>query len=114
MASPPAPPLAPSLSLLLLLSLAPSQADFSDQCPPSCDCKWANGKREADCSGAAFTAVPTHLHHEIQVRAGVAVAPAGVIRHHSINPPPSSSRSCAWAAITCGASARRSLRGRAC
>ena len=39
----------------------------SDQCPSACNCKWANGKREADCTNAGFTAVPTHLHHEIQI-----------------------------------------------
>ena len=32
-----------------------------------CNCKWANGKREADCTRAGFTAVPTHLDHEIQI-----------------------------------------------
>ncbi len=54
--------------LLLLFSLG--QADFSDQCPSQCSCKWANGKREADCTGAGFAAVPVHLHHEIQVCCG--------------------------------------------
>ena len=33
----------------------------------ACKCKWANGKREADCTNAGFSAVPTHLHHEIQI-----------------------------------------------
>ena len=35
--------------------------------PKDCNCKWANGKREADCTRAGFTAVPTHLDHEIQI-----------------------------------------------
>lgn len=51
--------------LLLLAGL--SWADFSDHCPSACVCKWANGKREADCTNAGFNAVPTHLHHEIQI-----------------------------------------------
>ena len=53
--------------VLLVSLLGATQADFSDQCPSACRCKWANGKREADCTDAGFNAVPTHLHHEIQV-----------------------------------------------
>lgn len=52
-------------SLLLLALLA--KADFSDECPHACSCKWANGKREADCTNAGFDAIPTHLNHEIQI-----------------------------------------------
>lgn len=40
---------------------------FSDHCPKDCHCKWAQGKREADCTRTGFTAVPTHLDHEIQI-----------------------------------------------
>lgn len=47
--------------------VTPAMADFSDNCPKECTCKWANGKREADCNRAGFTAVPTHLNHEIQI-----------------------------------------------
>ena len=47
--------------------VTPALADFLDHCPKDCNCKWANGKREADCKEAGFTAVPTHLDHEIQI-----------------------------------------------
>ena len=47
--------------------VTPAMADFSDNCPRDCNCKWANGKREADCTRAGFTTIPTHLNHEIQV-----------------------------------------------
>ena len=40
---------------------------LSDHCPKDCHCKWAQGKREADCTRTGFTAVPTHLDHEIQI-----------------------------------------------
>ncbi len=56
------------LLLAFLMAGAITQADFSDDCPKACRCKWANGKREADCTNAGFNAVPMHLHHEIQVR----------------------------------------------
>ena len=52
---------------MVLLTTDVASADFSDNCPEDCDCKWANGKREADCTRAGFTAVPTHLDHEIQI-----------------------------------------------
>ena len=42
-------------------------ADFSDNCPSDCNCKWANGKREADCTRGGFTTIPTNLDHEIQI-----------------------------------------------
>jgi len=41
--------------------VTPAMADFSDNCPRDCTCKWANGKREADCTRAGFTAIPTNL-----------------------------------------------------
>jgi len=41
--------------------VTPALADFSDNCPRDCTCKWANGKREADCTRAGFTAIPTNL-----------------------------------------------------
>ena len=47
--------------------VTPALADFLDHCPKDCNCKWANGKREADCTRAGFTAVPTHLDAEIQI-----------------------------------------------
>ena len=55
------------LSLCVGELVTPALADFLDHCPKDCNCKWANGKREADCTRAGFTAVPTHLDHEIQV-----------------------------------------------
>ena len=57
-----------SMSWLLLLVLGLCHADFSDQCPRECTCKWANGKREADCTNAGFNGVPIYLHKDIQVR----------------------------------------------
>ncbi len=52
--------------VVVLFSLC--QADFSDQCPKEyCTCKWANGKREADCTKGGLTGVPMQLHHEIQI-----------------------------------------------
>jgi len=60
-------------SCLLLLMVCPllqvpnATADFSDNCPRDCNCKWANGKREADCTRAGFTTIPTNLNHEIQI-----------------------------------------------
>ena len=56
-----------ALLLLASLLMCTVSADFSDNCPEDCDCKWANGKREADCTRAGFTTVPTHLDHEIQI-----------------------------------------------
>jgi len=47
--------------------VTPAMADFSDNCPRDCNCKWANGKREADCTRAGFTTIPTNLNHEIQI-----------------------------------------------
>jgi hypothetical protein len=41
--------------------VTPAMADFSDNCPRDCNCKWANGKREADCTRAGFTTIPTNL-----------------------------------------------------
>ena len=55
------------LSLCVGELVTPALADFLDHCPKDCNCKWANGKREADCTRAGFTAVPTHLDHEIQI-----------------------------------------------
>ena len=58
-----------SIGLVLFHCWAPSvvRADFSDNCPSDCNCKWANGKREADCTRAGFTTIPTNLDHEIQI-----------------------------------------------
>lgn len=55
------------LSLCVGELVTPALADFLDHCPKDCNCKWANGKREADCTRAGFTAVPTHLDQEIQI-----------------------------------------------
>ena len=53
---------------VFLLHFSPGvAADFSDNCPSDCNCKWANGKREADCTRGGFTTIPTNLDHEIQI-----------------------------------------------
>ena len=52
---------------ILASQVSPAVADFSDNCPRDCNCKWANGKREADCTRAGFTTIPTNLNHEIQI-----------------------------------------------
>ena len=53
---------------VILFQFAPVvRADFSDNCPSDCNCKWANGKREADCTRGGFTTIPTNLDHEIQI-----------------------------------------------
>ena len=52
---------------ILASQVGPAVADFSDNCPRDCNCKWANGKREADCTRAGFTTIPTNLNHEIQI-----------------------------------------------
>ena len=53
---------------VFLLHFSPGvAADFSDNCPSDCNCKWANGKREADCTQGGFTTIPTNLDHEIQI-----------------------------------------------
>ena len=53
---------------VFLLHFSPGVgADFSDNCPSDCNCKWANGKREADCTRGGFTTIPTNLDHEIQI-----------------------------------------------
>ena len=53
---------------VFLLHFSPGvTADFSDNCPSDCNCKWANGKREADCTRGGFTTIPTNLDHEIQI-----------------------------------------------
>lgn len=52
---------------LIWFTMRGVRSDFSDTCPSTCNCKWANGKREADCTRAGFTTVPTNLDHEIQI-----------------------------------------------
>ena len=56
-----------SVSVFLLHWTPGVNADFSDNCPSDCNCKWANGKREADCTRGGFTTIPTNLDHEIQI-----------------------------------------------
>ena len=57
-----------SVGFVFVLSWPPAaKADFSDNCPSDCNCKWANGKREADCTRGGFTTIPTNLDHEIQI-----------------------------------------------
>ena len=53
--------------LLVHFGVPVVKADFSDNCPSDCNCKWANGKREADCTRGGFTTIPTNLDHEIQI-----------------------------------------------
>lgn len=53
--------------LIYLYSCVPAQGDFSDSCPSTCKCKWAHGKREADCTNGGFPGIPTILDSEVQI-----------------------------------------------
>jgi len=55
------------LLLLLLLGLDASDADWTATCTSGCVCKWADGKKVAECINAGYTTVPQHLSPEIQV-----------------------------------------------
>lgn len=38
-----------------------------EECPTGCFCKWANGKRTAECGAAGLTEVPEGLNRDTQV-----------------------------------------------
>jgi len=42
-------------------------ADWTATCTSGCVCKWADGKKVAECVNAGYTTVPQHLSPEIQV-----------------------------------------------
>ena len=49
---------------LLLSNVA---ADWTATCSHGCNCKWADGKKVAECISAGFTTIPENLSSEIQV-----------------------------------------------
>ncbi|KAL4703325.1 hypothetical protein ACJJTC_013091 [Scirpophaga incertulas] len=52
---------------LLALSLVTSSlADFTSNCTKGCKCYWASGNKQADCSKANFSEIPTTLSSDIQ------------------------------------------------
>ena len=57
--------LVPLIVLIMATTASPSTGgDFDSetndwsQCPRSCKCKWASGKRTADCENASLTSLP--------------------------------------------------------
>ncbi|XP_048481540.1 uncharacterized protein LOC119694317 [Plutella xylostella] len=51
---------------LLLLSRAFCE-DFTANCPKECNCVWASGNKQADCSRGKFTEIPKTLSTDIQI-----------------------------------------------
>lgn len=52
---------------LLAMLAGPVTADWTATCTAGCTCKWADGKKVAECPGAGFTTIPENLSPEIQV-----------------------------------------------
>lgn len=53
-------------SLLLLNFVIATLADFTANCPQECNCLWASGNKQADCSNAHISDIPKTLSTEIQ------------------------------------------------
>jgi len=53
--------------LLLCASTGRANADWTATCTDGCICKWADGKKVAECFNAGFTTIPENLSPEIQV-----------------------------------------------
>ena len=51
----------------LTVQMAKCNADWSATCSSGCTCKWADGKKVAECPNAGFTTIPENLSPEIQV-----------------------------------------------
>ncbi len=57
-------------AILMVMCLAQAgiaKADWTATCTAGCTCKWADGKKVAECPNAGFTTVPENLSSEIQV-----------------------------------------------
>jgi hypothetical protein len=52
---------------LLVTHAGPAHADWTATCTAGCTCKWADGKKVAECPSAGFTTIPENLSSEIQV-----------------------------------------------
>ena len=59
--------LAAILMLMCLAHAGIAKADWTATCTAGCTCKWADGKKVAECPNAGFTTVPENLSSEIQV-----------------------------------------------
>lgn len=55
------------LMVLLTAARTLANADWTATCVAGCTCKWADGKKVAECPNAGYTTVPTNLSSEIQV-----------------------------------------------
>ena len=55
------------VTVLLLVAVGRAEADWTATCTAGCVCKWADGKKVAECINAGYTTVPEHLSPEIQV-----------------------------------------------
>lgn len=56
-----------TLQTFLLINLAIlTLADFTTNCPKKCNCLWASGNKQADCSNAHIQDIPETLSTEIQ------------------------------------------------
>lgn len=53
--------------LTLCLLLGRASGDWTATCTAGCTCKWADGKKVAECPSAGFTTIPENLSPEIQV-----------------------------------------------
>jgi hypothetical protein len=52
---------------LLVTHAGTAKADWTATCTAGCTCKWADGKKVAECPNAGFTTIPENLSSEIQV-----------------------------------------------
>lgn len=53
--------------VVLLAAAGQAEGDWTATCTAGCVCKWADGKKVAECINAGYTTVPEHLSPEIQV-----------------------------------------------
>ena len=55
------------LLLTVTAHVVEGNADWSATCSSGCTCKWADGKKVAECPNAGLTTIPDNLSPEIQV-----------------------------------------------